>query len=313
VVEGDQGRRVREASAYLRLLLEQPGKYRQMWIRRADQLRPDKLNVDAVARVVAEYLTICGDSSTTHRAKNDTIKRALEGTTLTAKTLNAFIGAFEMDDRNAERLLGFLDGSSTSVVIGDLAPLYGEGAPQPAGKPRHRTTKLHEFHYVGADGLPSHHRTVQEIRALVDGLAKHQYRFDTSEVLVERVLGGTPGEPYRVSGNVRAVDLTLPRTLHANDSTTMEYVTRFQYREPVEPCFRRVAHQRVENLSMRVEFHPQMLPRAVWWAEWKDYREPKVELVTRESVELDAEHAVEWRLDILERAVVGFMWEFDRP
>jgi len=86
---------------------------------------------------------------------------------------------------------------------------------------------------------------------------------------------------------------------------------RFHYKETVEPCFRRVAHQRVENLSMRVEFHPEMPPRSVWWAEWKDYREPNIAILSREPLELDAEHAVERRLDILERAVAGFVWEFE--
>jgi hypothetical protein len=311
VVETDQAQRVRQASAYLRELLTQSGQYRSTWVRRADQVRPGKINIDAVARVIADYLTVHGDDSTTHRAKNDTVKRAIEGTTLTAKTLNAFIGAFEIGGLDAQRLLGLLDGTSANVIIGDLPPMDGGVSRRPDAQPLYKTIQLHEFHYLGADGQPSHHRTVQEIRALVDGFTTHRYVFDTNEVVVERVLGGQPGEPYQFSGSNWAVDLTLPRTLNAGDSAALEYVTRFQYKEVVEPCVRRVAHQRIENLSMRVEFHPERLPRSVWWAEWQDYRPPNDAIVSREPVELDAEYAVERRLDILERAVAGFMWKFE--
>jgi hypothetical protein len=303
VVEGDQARRVRQTSAYLRQRLEETGEYRLKWRRRAELGQGKKLNVDAVARVLADYLTNQGDGvAVSHRSINDTIKRALDGSTLTAKTLNAFIGAFSMTDLHAERLLRLLDGTADNVVIGELAP-----APA-LPKARYQTIMLREFHYVGADGRPSHHRTVQEICALVEGFTTHQYRFDTNEAVVERVLGGTPSE---LSGDIWAVDLRLPRMLRAGDSASMEYVTRFRYSRPVDPCLRRVAHQRVENLSLRVEFHPQKLPRAVWWAEWTDYREPGARIDRHELLELDAEHAVERRLDILERAVVGFVWEFD--
>jgi hypothetical protein len=311
VVNGGQAERVRRASAYLGVLLTQPGPYRLKWTRRAESVRPDRINVDAVARVVADHLTTHGDNATTHRAKNDTVKRALEGSTLTAKTLNAFIGAFSMSDLEAQRLLGLLDGTATNVIIGELPPMAGGQSRSPGAPTLYKTIQLHEFHYLRADGQPSHHRTVQEIRALVDNFTTHRYVFDTDEVDVEKVLGGTPGEPYLFSGSLWAVDLTLPRTLQAGDSTSLEYLTRFHYKEAVEPCFRRVAHQRVENLSMRVEFHPQKLPRAVWWAQWRDYRPPDDVILWREQVELDTEHAVERRLDILERAVAGFVWEFD--
>ena len=275
-------------------------------------MRPGKINIDAVARVVAAYLTVHGDSSTTHRAINDTVRRALDGTTLTAKTVNAFIAAFEMSESEATRLLCLLSGTATDVVIGELAPpVSGLGQPL-ARPPLYQTVQLHEFHHLGPDGRPSHHRTVQEIRALVDNVTTHHYRFDTSEVVVERVLGGTPGKPYYVAGEIWAVDLTLPRTLAAKECATLEYITRFHYKDMVEPCFRRVAHRRVENLSMRVAFHSEKLPSDIWWAAWADYRGSDEEILWREPLVLDAEHAAERRLVILERAVVGFVWEFDQ-
>lgn len=116
MVEGDQARRVWQADNYLCSLPERSSKYRAKWVHRADHVRPDKINVDAVARVVADYLTIHGDSGTTHRAKNDTIRGALEGATLAAEMLNAFISAFKMSNLDAEKLVGLLDGTPADVI-----------------------------------------------------------------------------------------------------------------------------------------------------------------------------------------------------
>ena len=44
--------------------------------------------------------------------------------------------------------------------------------------------------------------------------------------------------------------------------------------------------------SRRAEgFHPDRLPRRVWWAEWQDYRVPDPAILHRQAVTLDAEHA----------------------
>jgi hypothetical protein len=141
VVDEDQARHVRQTSAYLRSLLIESGPYRAKWVRRADHVRTDKIDIDAVARVIADYLTVYGDDGTTHRAKNDTVKRALEGTTLTAKTLNAFLGAFEIGELDAQRLLGLLDGTSANVIIGNLRPMEGGVSRKPDAR---RTAALQD-------------------------------------------------------------------------------------------------------------------------------------------------------------------------
>lgn len=192
------------------------------------------------------------------------------------------------------------------VIIGEL--------PKPAddsiGAALYQTVQLHEFHEVGPDGQPLRHRTVQTIRALVDGVATHRYAFDLSEARVERIHGGTPGDPYRVKGSLWAVELTLPRPLRQGDEHSLEYVTTFRNDGPIEPCFRRAAHRRVENASFRVSFHPEMLPARVWWAQWADYREPNDRIIDRIPVPLDEHHSVAHRLTVLDRAVAGFMWEY---
>ena len=80
-------------------------------------------------------------------------------------------------------------------MIGELPPLA-----IPAGHlPSYRTILLHEFHYLVADGWPLLHRTLRDIRSLVDGLASYRYSYDTSELTVSRVAGryGQPALPAR--------------------------------------------------------------------------------------------------------------------
>jgi hypothetical protein len=113
-----------------------------------------------------------------------------------------------------------------------------------------------------------------------------------------------------LKGTLWAVDLELPHSLNRSDEASFEYVTSFRYDGHVDPVFRRVAHQRIENAAFRVAFHPHRLPKRVWWAEWADYREPDDRIIEQVEVTLDDEHAVHHQVDVLERAVAGLTWEF---
>lgn len=197
--------------------------------------------------------------------------------------------------------------SSASIIVGELAPPT-EG---PLSVARYQTVQLSEFHQVGADGRPVRHRTVQTIRALVDGIATHRYVFDLAEARVEEIHGGVPGDPYRIKGSLWAVDLELPRILRENEEHSVEYVTTFRNDGPIEPQFRRAAHRRIENASIRVAFHPDLLPEQVWWAQWEDYREPNDRIIGRTPVALDESNTVEQQVSVMERAVAGFVWKFD--
>ncbi|HYK66510.1 MAG TPA: hypothetical protein VEV45_01095, partial [Streptosporangiaceae bacterium] len=64
----------------------------------------------------------------------------------------------------------------------------------------------------------------------------------------------------------------------------------------------------VDNLDMRIEFHPDKLPRWVWWAHW-DGGDGRV--LEREAVSLDSQHSVHRYLRSLEKTVVGFYWRWD--
>jgi len=58
-----------------------------------------------------------------------------------------------------------------------------------------------------------------------------------------------------------------------------------------------------------VRFHPDRFPRRVWQARWDALDDAHI--IEREPVELDNERSVHSRFDVVERAIVGFYWEFD--
>lgn len=267
----------------------------------------------SVAKVLAAELQRhprrCGDLDITADHLVHLVSRALKPaqTVLARETLQLFIDAFDLDKEHARLLWRQWRGDDPARVV------TGQLQPPPGGRhvaTAYETISLREYHYVGRGGYPLRHRTARDIRSLVDGLDRYRYSFDTGEVRVARVSGGQPGQPYQRYASVWAVDVALPRTLNAGDEHSLELETTFSCPKPADACVRQVAHWRLENLVMRVEFHPGAVPRKVFWTEWLDYREPKTQIVQEELVELDAEHAADRRLDVLNRAVAGFRWEF---
>jgi len=301
----------RQAGHYLRELLGTTYRHRWAQPHLAQRDRTGEVHQAAVARVIAGYLwdhpRRPGDRQLEAEQLRDLVSRALNGTVLSRQTLQLFIEAIPIEAADAQTLWRQWESREPArVVVGDLPP--NPHAPQ---GPQAQIILLHEFHYLGADGRPYQHRTIQEVRSTVDGLASYRHSFDTANAHVERVHGGVPSAPYQLDGTLWAVDIELPRTLGVGGVASMEYITKLHYSHDVEPCFRRAAHQRYERVAIRVQFHPDRLPKRLWWAEWKDYREPDSGIVLhREPVELDDDHAVDHCLDVLDRAVVGFTWEF---
>ncbi|NYJ05303.1 hypothetical protein [Petropleomorpha daqingensis] len=173
--------------------------------------------------------------------------------------------------------------------------------------PAHRTVSLHEWHVVGADGLPARHRTVHVLRALRPGLATYTYRFDSREARVRAVRGCRAGAPRPDAHGLTAVDLVLPRTLAVGETAAMEYETLFDWRSVPPPQLRRGMRQRVERLDMRVEFSPLRLPARLEWAVWDGFG-PDATVRAAEVVTLDAEHAAHRFVDSAEGVTVGFTW-----
>lgn len=172
---------------------------------------------------------------------------------------------------------------------------------------QYRTVSLHEFHRVGADGLPVEHRTIHVVEALSDGLTRYPYRFDTNAIAVEVVHGGKTSPLYRFNETLYAVDILFARPLKQGETVSLEYHTLFHYRTPPPREFRRAVFRRAESLQTRVEFDPHKLPRSIWWTEWAALDGP---IIRKKEVVLDAELAVHHYLTDIERAIVGFCWEW---
>ncbi len=292
-----------KAARYLRLLLERDGPYRRIWQQKAARLRATGINYDAVARVLARYKEHHSPEGVDPRAINDTVRRALNGTVLTAGTLTWFIDAFGMDEVDAHRLRALLNGTSRVQVVNGTFDL-----PTGLGRAAHQTLLLHEFHTNGADGLPAGHETLQLIEATGHGYTHYPFRADTDEFIFDMIWGGQPGQTFSAGNGLYGVDIELPEPLSKGDTASLRYRLDFLYSQPPEPTLRRGARDRpVKNLQLRVQFHRQRIPRNVWWAVWHDLTGDPVE---QREVSLDSELSVHMALSQLQNAIVGFTWEF---
>lgn len=304
---GANSRGARRAGQYLESLLSDPdGPYRQRWTGYARRHQDGAINYLAVSGVIADHLQDFPekDSDRTATAADlmHRVRRALRGDTLTKAMLDVFIAAFEMDEHALVLSETWSNRGRDRIVIGTL----GNSPPVALMRaPRHKTKRLYELHEIGRDGIPSRHQTIQTIEALEDGVSSHRYAFDTNEVSVRRIHGGTPGAPYHVTGSIWAVDIELPRTLGRGEEASLQYETDFCYSAQPEPIFRRIVHGKARDVVLRVAFHPQHLPRTVWWTEWEDYRGRDDRIVWEEIAPLDGEHSSERHLIWFERAVAG--------
>jgi hypothetical protein len=293
-----QDERVKQACAYLRLLLLRPGDYRDRW---AGGNGHDPVEIDHGA--VAAVLSAAGTPT-----DPETVRRALTGADLSPVVLDSFIGAFGLSARHAQRLREVLRGSeATRVITGDAlgpAELYRHSGP-----PGYETLALHEVHSLGPDGRPAEHQTIQVIRSTVDRLDSYPYRFDTDELSVEVTRGGKVGQRiYRVTDTLYAVDIVLDPPLTLGQSSLMQLNSTFFYDSPPPTEFRRGLARATRDVSIWVTFHPQRLPSRVWAASWDGLDDSRI--ISREPAELDDQLSVNRRFDVVERAIVGFSLEW---
>jgi hypothetical protein len=310
----------RAAAKYLRELLTQQGPYRRRWERYVVRARTTEITQLAVAEVLARYLwthpRVTGDADALPRQLKDTVSRALSGTLLSRPTLALFIDAFRISSADAGRLWRLWEGSGRISVLSGPRALGAktEGTLRSIfGPPRHQTVSLHDHVHVGSDGRIARTRTIQVIEATADGLDRIPYLYDTSALTLEvgQGCGDISGELYQVGDGVYAATIPLARELSAGETISLEYSTTYGYPgnldDPQEREFRRAVMRRLENFDMRVEFHPDMLPAAVWWAVWDGV---DGDLVDREPVPLGGQHEVHRFLRSVETTVVGFRWSW---
>jgi hypothetical protein len=308
----------RAAAGYLRELLQRPGAYRRLWEQHVIRARSGEITQLAVAEVLARRLWSYprghGDADVLPHQLKDTVSRALSGRLLSRSTLSLFIDAFGFCEAEADRLWRLWEGSGTiSVLSGPRAmtPRTEQELQAAVGPRRHQTLSLHDHVWVGAEGLLSRTRTLQVIEAIVDGLDRIPYLYDTKALTLEVGPGGTglAGELFRVSEDVFVTYISLARTLDAGETSTLEYTTTFQYPgdslDPHEREYRRAVMRQLENYDMRVEFHPDKLPAGIWWATWDGV---EGEIIGQEPVTLDSQNSVHRYLRFIEKTVIGFHW-----
>ncbi|HEY5986911.1 MAG TPA: hypothetical protein VIV12_11115 [Streptosporangiaceae bacterium] len=308
----------RAAAAYLRLLLAQEDRYRRLWERHVVRSRPGEITQLAVAEVLAEHLwshpRVSGDADVLPRQLKDTVARALSGTVLSRPTLDLFIDAFRISEPHADRLWQLWEGSGRIKVLTGRRAVGSkteEDLHAALGPRRHQTVSLHDHVYVGADGRVARNRTLQVVEAIADGLVCLPYLYDTKALTLEvgQGCGEVAGELYQISEGLFATTIPLAKELSVGETMSLEYVTTYGYpgnlTEAHEREFRRAVMLRLENLDMRVEFHPDMLPAQVWWAVWDGI---EGDIIEREPVSLGRQHEVHRYLRTVEKTVVGFRW-----
>jgi hypothetical protein len=315
VADGDRDA-VTAASGYLAELLTRPGRYQARW--RRYLVREDGMQA-AITAVIAKYLADYGEPEDLEapRQLRSRVSRALARNSmpiLSRKTLKWFIDAFEFSSEDAARLQALRDGSSHIQFLrrnrgGLELPLLEEAPPR-----RYRTISLREYHYLGPDGLPSEHHTDQVIEATEDGLDRLLYIADTGALTLDVESGGEPAAMYKVRGNdgnvYHVIDIMLGDSLPRGATVPLRYVTTFHYREAPEPEVRRIFRTRIDSLLMWVQFDPDRLPRAVYWAEWAGGAY-EGDVVHRELMELDGEHKTHrFVRGGVENCIVGFFWEW---
>ncbi len=310
------------AGRYLRELLLRPGRYRQLWESHAQRSRPGAINHLAVAEVLAQYLwespRATGHSDVLPHQLKDTVGRALSGRLLSRSTLELFVAAFGLSGQEEERLWRLWRGTGRITVLAGPRAMRSGAAAEVAGvlgPRRHQTVSLHDHVYAGADRRLARTRTMQVVEALVEGLDRIPYLYDTNAVTLELGQGcaGAPG-PVRRIGDLYGTDIRLARSLGLGETITLEYWTSYHYdadpTDPAEQQYRRAVMSTLENFDMRIEFHPDQLPGTVWWAVW-DGLEGQV--LDQERVIPDNQHSVHRYLRSLERSVVGFHWSWEQP
>ena len=265
-----------------------------------------------MAEVLAHYLwehpRSEGDVDVLPRQLKDTASRALSGKLLSKATLALFMDAFGFGAYEREQLQKLWEGSAHVRVLSGPRAIREDKASA-LGRPRVKTLSLHDHHYLGPDGLPERHRVIHVIEAIVDGVDRLPYRADTNALTIEVGQGfsGLAGPVYQPISEVFVVDMLLAKPLAAGETATLEYSATFHYPVPPPPEFRRIVQFFVENLDIRVEFHPDKLPRNVVWAIWDGMDGPIVE---RERVTLDSQFAVHRYLRLAEKTAVGFHWDW---
>jgi hypothetical protein len=73
-----------------------------------------------------------------------------------------------------------------------------------------------------------------------------------------------------------------------------------------ERRYRRAVTRRADSIDLRVEFDPECIPPAIWWAVWDGVNGRVIE---QHQVQPDTRNSVHRHLRMAEKAVAGFYWQ----
>jgi hypothetical protein len=305
----------RATAEYLRQLLLKAGPYRTLWQGHVARPRDGVINQLAIAEVIASHLTDghTGETPFVPYQLRDIVSGALSGSQLSAETLDWFIEAFRFAAHESGQLRRLLAGSSRiEVLSGTRAVPLNVDVDAAIGPRRHQTLSLHDHIWVGADGRIERGRTLQVIEAIAPGVDRIPFMCDTNVLTLEVGHGckELAGQLRWLNGDYFVTEILLSRTLNLGETQTLEYSLSYRWPPGAEERsareYRRAVMRQLHNLDVRVEFHPIWLPRQVWWAHWDG---TEGDVLEREPVTLDSQHAVHRYLHSLDKTVAGFYWE----
>jgi hypothetical protein len=311
----------RAAAEYLRQLLLKPGPYRDAWQARVARPRDDVINQMAIAEVIAAQLRSApghpGDAQMMPYQLRDTVSGALAGLQLGRQTLELFVDAFDFTEYEAERLRRLWAGTARiSVLSGSHAvPTHAERDVHDAIGPRkHQTISLHDHVWVGSDRRIDRVRTIQVIEATANDLSRIPFVCDSNVMTIDVGYGckQLTDEVRQIGDDLFATEFVLARSLNLGETLTLEYLVSYRYpgdfSDPAEREYRRAVMRSIDNLDVRVEFHPSKLPAQLWWAHWDGIEGA---ILGEEAVTLDSQFSAHRFVRSVARAVAGFHWQWD--
>ncbi|MEV5905528.1 hypothetical protein [Streptomyces sp. NPDC052127] len=297
------------SSLLTELLATQP-RYRTRWRARVQRDRSGgRVSIAAVAQVLAEHLWESGEfpesEQSLPRIQKDRVRRALDGTMITAETLTWLIEAFHLDERDAECLRATHESDSGNRPDG-----ISDAVREPREMIRrqwHRTVTVFERYFFDCDGQLTERRTKHVIMALEDGVDSYLFNHESSVEAIEVLHGGTLGPEHRYDGLV-SHEILFPQPLKQGQRTSFEYRTAYRPAPHPPQEVRRPARGRIENFDMAVHFEPRRLPSRLWWATWSDHHlgDP-VQLEPAQVCDTGSAHRY---VPFVERSVVGFRWNW---
>ncbi|HEX7303188.1 hypothetical protein [Lentzea sp.] len=237
------------------------------------------------------------------RIKHHAMSRALSGKSLSLATLKELIDVFEIKRIDAQRLENIWHGKEYAPVVeGTLVqpPGFGESGLE--------TVYIQEEHVLGPDGLPLRHETRQTVRSLRDGVDHFPHRFDTDELEVTLLKGGTQSELVQCESGLWLVKYVFYEPLKLGILQDFRYQLDFHYSEPPPTVYNRTIYGHYSGgWHLDVTFDENRLPNKVWWAEWET-ADPHSPIKHEEPVALDPDHSVHRHLVSISSAVAGFRW-----